>query len=80
MKLYSPNNTEILGTYESIFARAEISNVSRGDDGKLELDFDYTEVFWETSTTQREDGERLFLDRAGEVFKESELEIREDDE
>lgn len=76
--LYSPKNTLIIGTSEKIEARCEFGDARKNDDGTYDLDFERTEIFWDTTKTQTENGERLFLDEGGYSYKESELTFRED--
>lgn len=80
-RLYSPKGTLIVGTYEKVPGVAKIDPESiRKDPNSREYDFNYsgeTDLDWDYQKTQREDGERLFVDENWGCFKESELRFEE---
>jgi hypothetical protein len=77
--LTAPDGTLILGTLERLSGRAEISGATRNPDGKYELDYSGgTEIFYDDQVTEMRDGQRVFLDEAGEEYLENELVLVED--
>lgn len=83
-KLYSPNGAEIIGTSDIIPATARIINsgVTQNADGTFEFGWSDagTDVHWDDQETVTENGERLFVDDAGETWRESELVLEDEDE
>ena len=61
---------KIRGTYERLHGVAESveDGWQRNDDGSLEVDHEgSTEVFWDDSITEEEEGKLLYLDDNGET-------------
>lgn len=89
---FAPNGEEILGTYEKVTARAEISFFMKGGEllssgASMDHDVDYqhqgeTEVFWDGQETvvQERPGEEewvVYLCRAGEAWTSDQLVFEE---
>lgn len=76
----APDGSRIVGTFERIPGCAEVvpGSWSRRETGELEFDYDgYTEVYWNDQRTLEhgQTGERLFVDEAGEIWRESQLHL-----
>jgi hypothetical protein len=74
MNAYAPNGKRIVGTADTIPGTAKIAPDSFTEDG----DFDHTgntDVHWNGQQTEMDDGEPLFVDEEGVVWKKSELTI-----
>lgn len=79
-KLYGPTGVAIRGTLDQVpgCALLDLATVRRNDRGELEFEYEgETTIFWNDQTTQRQDGERLFVDEADNVWRESQLELRD---
>jgi hypothetical protein len=70
MKAYSPQGNLIVGTLEVLHGRADLSDITRGQDGKPVIEYaGYTEVFWDEQRIVQQDGEDVYLDdEANEVL------------
>lgn len=86
MKLYSPNNTLIIGTLEQLQGVALINNddIMMSDGSGILQRYDLsskyngnTEIDWGTQTTVLAGMERVFVDDYGSEWRESELQLRE---
>lgn len=73
----SPHGVPIVGTLERVDALGRISGIS--DKGEPDFSGD-TEVFWDTQTTVRRDGEIVFLDEDGGEWLFYELTPKPDEE
>ena len=64
---FTPGGAEILGTYDMLPARAEISYFTTGDEHGVAFEFaGNTEIFWDGAETQTGTGERvIYLCRDG---------------
>lgn len=76
----APDGSRIVGTFERIPGCAEVvpGSWSRRKTGELEFDYDgHTEVYWNDQRTLEhgQTGERLFVDEAGEIWRESQLHL-----
>jgi hypothetical protein len=76
-RLYAPNGNLIEATAETILASAIIldDDITRNEDGTFEFSYlGDTEIHWDTQETNRNDeGQRIFLDRVGNEWPESQL-------
>jgi hypothetical protein len=73
---FHPNGERIIGTLESLEGRANVNpgTFSRDEDGSL--DFEYqgeTEVYGDSQSSKRENGERVFISEHGSVCRSSEV-------
>lgn len=79
MKLLSPKDTEIIGTLEIVCGVAGLLPETLRFAPKTGIFvFDYdgeTKIDWNSQATVVRDGERIFVDREGNEFKESELRL-----
>lgn len=83
MHAYSPNGTPIIGTLETITARAEISadTFARNADGSIVFEYEgETEVFWDDQETVRRNGEVIYLDEDGGEWTAAQIVLKDDDE
>jgi hypothetical protein len=70
--VYSPSGWPVLGTEETIPAVGQV--IFRLEEGELDWEFNgSTDIRWDGQVTGKEDGEVVFVDKAGERWKESEL-------
>ena len=81
--LYAPNGLPIEGTLEVLQALACINDESirrlnpPGANGIYEFDYTGdTKVYWDGQETTERDGERIFIDEAGNEWKESQLTLQ----
>lgn len=79
MKLIAPNGHDIVGTCEHIAAMAHIGEVTgRNADGTYEFDYaGESEIYWDTQTTDRFRGRRIFQDSEGNEWPENKLRLVE---
>jgi len=75
--LVSPTGTHIIGTLERLTGYAVIeSETVRNTDTGFEFEYEgTTEVYWDEQKTVERDGERIFVDRNGDEFREGELRL-----
>ena len=79
-KLFGPTGVAIRGTLDQVpgCALLDPESARRNDTGALEFEYEgETTIFWNDQTTQRRDGERLFVDESDNVWRESQLELRD---
>lgn len=84
MYAISPVGTRIVGTAETVSATAELVKDSfhRNDDGSIWYDHSGdSEVFWDSMTTNMEEGQIVFVDENGDEWLENQitLVVEEDD-
>lgn len=80
-KAWSPTGSQILGTLERLSGRAEIIADSYRGDPKTGVDFDWeggTEIFYDDQETVTRDGQRVFLDEAGDSWAEDQLALADE--
>jgi hypothetical protein len=78
MNLISPTGTIIVATLERLTGRAIIVPGSVRQDCLGSFEFEYegsTEIYWNDQQTVVRDDERVFVDRNGDEFLESELKL-----
>jgi hypothetical protein len=73
MKGYTKDGRRIIGTYDLIPATALL--VGRSEDGEL-IYHGESEVSWDASETQREDGQIIFVDEDHNYVLENKVEWR----
>jgi hypothetical protein len=78
MNLISPTGTIIVATLENVVGRAMIVPGSVRQDCLGSFEFEYegsTEISWNDQQTVVRDDDRVFVDRNGDEFLESELKL-----
>ena len=83
MKAISPAGTEIIGTLDTVQARAEIipGTFKRLADGSLDHEWEgSTEVFWDDQRTLKRDGKDIYLDDEGNEWTEDQIKLVDEDE
>lgn len=76
MRATAPNGSPILGTLETVTARAEIADGSfyRKPDGSLGFEWGgETKVFWDDQETVWRDGQAIYLAADGSEVPENEI-------
>lgn len=77
--LMAPNALQIEATLEVISGTCAITSATIRSDGQLLLEqSDQTDIDWNSQRVDRESGERLFVDSAGNHWRESELVYKAD--
>jgi hypothetical protein len=77
--LISPDGSRIVGTRERIYATSYCTFV-RSDDGIRPLDYNDTEIDWDSQETVCDDGEITVVDDDGYQYKLSECRFEGEDE
>jgi hypothetical protein len=80
MRAVAPNGEEIVGTLETLQARANIEKNSFkiGADGCIDFEWEgSTDVYWDTQETVTRDGKRIFLGVSGRDWNEDEVRLEE---
>lgn len=77
---YAPNGKKIVASADLVPGNALIAAVTQRSDGTIEIDWDgETRMAWDGQFTDEIDGRRIFLDEAGNEWREDQLVVKPDE-